>query len=75
MWLAAEEERVAEDIFAWILAWFMEAVHVELPNEAVDIAVPKVFGGDMLLKLIDLLDGKLAPIAHPVDYGLILLVF
>jgi hypothetical protein len=53
----------------------MEAVHVELPNEAVDIAVPKVFGEDMLLKLIDLLDGKLAPIAHPVDYGLILLVF
>lgn len=43
MWLAAEEERMAEDILAGILARFVEAIHVKLPNEAVDVAVPEVF--------------------------------
>ena len=74
MGLAAEEEGVAEDIFAGILAGFVEAIHVELPDEAIDIPMPEIFGEDMFLEFIDLLDGKLAAVAHPMDNGLVLFV-
>jgi hypothetical protein len=36
--------------------------------------VPEEFGEDVFLELIDLLDGKLAAVAHPVDNGLVLFV-
>ena len=66
---------MAEDVFAWVFATLMEAVHVELPNEGVDISVPEEFWEDVVLELIDLFDGELTPVAHPVDDGLVLLVF
>ena len=74
MGLTTEEEGVAEDILAGILAGLVEAVHVELPDEAIDVPVPEEFGEDVFLELIDLLDGKLAAVAHPVDNGLVLFV-
>ncbi len=45
----------------------MEAIHVKLSNEAVDIPVPEEFGEDVILKLINFFDGKLASVGHPVD--------
>ncbi len=74
MGLAAEEEGVAEDILAGILAGLVEAVHIELPDEAIDVPVSEVFGEDVFLEFVDLLDGKLAAVAHPVDNGLVLFV-
>lgn len=75
LWLSAEEEGMAEDIFAGIFAAFMEAIHIELANEGVDIAVAEVFGEDMILEVIDLFDGKLASVGHPVDDRFVFLVF
>jgi hypothetical protein len=72
--MSPQEARMAEDIFAGILARLMEAVHVELPNEAIDIPVPEEFGKDMVLELIDLLDGELAAVGHPVNHRLVFLV-
>jgi hypothetical protein len=74
LWLSAQEEGVAEDVFAGVFAALMEAVHVELADEGVDVAVPEVFGEDVVLEVIDLLDGKLAPVRHPVDDRLVVLV-
>jgi hypothetical protein len=52
----------------------VEAVHVELANEAVDVAVAEELGEDVLLELIDLLDRELPSVGHPVDDRLVLLV-
>lgn len=73
--LSTEEEGMAEDVFAGVLATLVKAVHVELSNEGVDVSVPKVFGEDMILKVVDLLDGKLASVGHPVDDRLVFFVF
>lgn len=72
--MPSEEERMAEYIFTGILTRFMESVHVELANEAIDVPMPKKFGKDMVLKLIDLLDGKLTAVGHPVNNRLVFLV-
>lgn len=42
--LSSQKEGVTEDIFAGILAGLMEAVHVELSDEAVNVSVPEIFG-------------------------------
>ncbi len=42
--MTLEEMGVAKYIFGGILAALMEAVHVELSNEAVDISMPKIGG-------------------------------
>lgn len=72
--LPTQEEGVAEDIFAGVLATLVEAIHVKLTNEGVDIAVSEVFGEDVVLEVIDLLDGKLAPVGHPVNDCLVVFV-
>ena len=72
--LSSQEEGVAEDVFAGVLAALVEAVHVELADEGVDVAVPEVLGQDVVLEVIDLLDGKLASVGHPVDDRLVVLV-
>jgi hypothetical protein len=72
--LAAEEEGVAEDVFAGVFAAFVEAVHVELADEGVDVAMAEVLGEDVVLELINLLDCELASVGHPVDYGFVFLV-
>lgn len=66
---------MTEDIFAGVFAGLVEAVHVELSDEAIDIPVSEEFGQDVVLELIDFFDGKLPSVGHPVDDGLVLLVF
>ncbi len=39
-----EEEGMAEYAFGVVCAWLVEAVHVELPDEAVDLVVSEVSG-------------------------------
>jgi hypothetical protein len=72
--LPPEKVRVAKNVFAGVFAAFVEAVHIELPDEGVDVPVPEVLGEDMVLELVDLFDGKLASVGHPVDDGLVLFV-
>ena len=73
--LSFQEEGMAEDIFAGVFATFVEAVHIKLTDEGVDIAVTEVFGEDVVLEVIDLFDGELAPVSHPVDDRLVVFVF
>ena len=73
--LSFEEEGVAKYIFAGIFSAFVEAVHVELANKGVDIAVSEVFGQDVILEVIYLFDGKLSSVVHPVYDGFVVLVF
>lgn len=41
--LPPQEKGMTKNIFAGVLAALVEAVHVELPNEGVDISMPEVF--------------------------------
>ncbi len=41
--LSSEKEGVTKDVFAGVLTGLMEAVHVELSDEAVDVTVPEKF--------------------------------
>lgn len=66
---------MTEYVLAWILAGFVKSIHIELPDETVDVTMSKELWQYMVLKLIYLFDGKLSSIRHPVDYRLILLVF
>ena len=52
----------------------MEAIHVELTNKTIDVPMPKIFGEDAVLKVIDILDGELSAIGHPVNYRLVFFV-
>ena len=72
--LPSEEEGMTEDIFAGILTTLVEAIHVKLPDERVDISMPEIFGQDLILKIINLFDGELPPICHPMNDGLIVLI-
>ena len=72
--MSSLEEGMTEYIFGGVFPAFMEAIHIELSDEGVDIAVPEVFGEDVILEVIDLFDGELASIIHPMDDRLVLLV-
>lgn len=61
------KEGVAEDVLGGLLAGLVEAVHVELPDEAVDVAVSEELGQDGLLELVDVPDGELFPVGGPLD--------
>lgn len=41
--LPPQEKGMTENVLARVLAALMEAIHVELPNEGVDISMPEVF--------------------------------
>lgn len=73
--LSSQEKRVAENILAWVFAALVEAIHVELADERIDVPVAEVFGEDMVLKGVNLFDGELAPIGHPVDDSFVLSFF
>lgn len=47
-----------------------KSVHVELPNEALDLLVPKVDGQDEILHFFLILDFDLKPVAGPTDHVL-----
>jgi hypothetical protein len=72
--LSPLEEGMAEDVFGGVFSAFVEAVHVELSDEGVDVAVPEVFGEDVILEVIDLFDGELSSVIHPMNDRLVLLV-
>lgn len=65
---------MTEYIFTGIFSAFMESIHIELSNEGVDISVSEIFGEDVILEVIDLFDGKLTTIRHPMDDGLVIFV-
>jgi triphosphoribosyl-dephospho-CoA synthetase len=50
---------VAEDALGVVGARLVEAVHVELADEAVDLVVAEVAGEDELLEAVDVLDDEL----------------
>lgn len=58
---------MTENILAGVFARLMEAVHVELSNKTVDVVMPEMFGQDLILKLVDLFDGELSAIGHPMN--------
>lgn len=59
---------MTEDTFCKLVARFVEAIHVELSNEAVHLAVSKIARKDHLLKLYCILNHKLFPVCRPVNY-------
>ena len=65
---------MTEDVLAGILSALVEAVHIKLPNERVDIPMTEVLGKDLVLKIIDLLDGKFSTVSHPMDDRLVVFV-
>ena len=69
-----QEIGVAEYIFGRLLPRFVEPVHIQLPDEAVDVLVSEVFGQDCLLELVDVLDREFFPVARPLDNLAVLVV-
>lgn len=57
----SEEEGMAKDALGVISSGLMEAIHVELANEAVDLVVAEIAGKNNLLELVDILDDELNP--------------
>jgi len=66
---------MAKNVLAWIFPTLVETIHVELSNKRIDVTVSKIFREDMVLKHINLFDGKFTSIGHPVDDGFVLFVF
>ena len=63
---------MAEGAFEVVMFDLVEAVHVELPDEAVDFVVAEVAGEHDFLQLLDILDDELEAVAGPVDNLLVL---
>lgn len=63
---------MAEGAFEVIVFDFVEAVHVELPDEAVHFVVAEVPGQYDFLQLLDILDDEFQAVAGPVDNLLVL---
>ena len=63
---------VAEGAFEVVVFDLVEAVHVELPDEAVHFVVAEVAGQYDFLELLDVLDDEFQAVAGPVDDLLVL---
>lgn len=63
---------VAEGAFEVVMFDLVEAVHVELPDEAVHFVVAEVPGQYDFLQLLDILDDEFQAVARPVDNLLVL---
>ena len=61
-----------ESAFEVVVFHFVEAIHVELSDKAIDFLMPEVSGQDYLLKFDDILDNELKAIVGPVYYLLVL---
>lgn len=55
-------------IFGGLLSRFVESIHIQLTNKAVDVPMSKVFGQDNLLKLLNVFYGELFAICRPLNY-------
>lgn len=62
-----EEVGVAKNIFGGFFSRLVKTIHVELPDETVDIFVSKIFGEDGLLELLDILDCEFLSVAGPLN--------
>ena len=60
------EVLVGEYVLGGIFAGFMEAVHVELPNEGVNIAMPEERGQYFLFEGLDVPDRELLARGQPL---------
>ena len=58
---------MGEDVLGGIFPGFVEAVHVELANEGVDVAMPEERGQNFLLEGLDVPDGEFLLRGEPVD--------
>lgn len=63
---------MAEGAFEVVVFDFVEAVHVELPDEAVHFVVAEEPGQYDFLQLLDILDDEFQAVAGPVDNLLVL---
>ena len=58
---------MTEDVLGGFFAGFVKPIHVQLSDEAVDVAMPEILGEDDFLELVDIFDGKFLSIVHPAD--------
>jgi hypothetical protein len=65
---------MAENIFGRLFARFVETVHVELPNKAVNVSVPEILGQNSLLELLYVFDGEFFTVLRPLNDGFILFI-
>jgi len=72
--LPSQKKGMTENIFAGVFTALVKAIHIELSNERVDIPVSEIFGEDMFLKLINLFDGELTSVGHPVNDAFVFFV-
>jgi hypothetical protein len=66
--LAFSKKWVLEYKVVILLFDFMEIIHIELPNKAGEVAMPKVLGQDFLGESHDVLDDKANSIFLPADH-------
>ena len=58
---------MSEDNFGLIFPGLVESIHVELSDEAVEVAMSEVFGKDLALEFINVFDQELFPVGCPGD--------
>lgn len=58
---------MTENVLGGLFPGLVESIHIQLPNEAVDVPVPEVFRQDGFLELLNILDGELFPVGRPLD--------
>ncbi len=63
--MTSDEIGVTENIFTGVFTTLVEAVHVQLSDERVDISVSEIFWEDVVLEVIYLFDRELLPVGHP----------
>jgi len=68
------EKRMAKNIFSRFLSWFMKPIHIELSDKTINVPMPKIFGQYNLLKLFNVFNCKLFPIAWPFNHRWILFI-
>ena len=64
--MTSDEIGVTENIFTGVFTTLVEAVHVQLSDERVDISVSEIFWEDVVLEVIYLFDCELLPVGHPM---------
>lgn len=64
---------MAEDVFGWFFPGLVKAIHVELSDEAVDVAMPEILGQYELLELFYVFDGEFLSVVHPgYNFGVLI---
>lgn len=58
---------MSEDNFGLIFPGLVESIHVELSDEAVEVAMSEVFGKDLALEFINVFDQELFAVGCPGD--------